>query len=318
MNNASVELLVYAMRLEAKNIISIELREPNNHELPSFSAGAHIDLKLDIGLFRSYSLLNSPGDRDRYLIAVLKNADGQGGSRFIHEELRVGQRLSCTLPRNNFPLDEAAERTVLVAGGIGITPILSMMDRLVAAGKNFRLLYCARSRNEAAFVEYIAANFGDNASFYFDDEHGGPPDLMGILANQPKQTHFYCCGPAPMLEAFEKVCSASGYENTHIERFAAPLDVAREDLQDYEVFLKKKGITVKVPRGTPMIDALEEAGVDIPFSCREGVCGACETRVLSGIPEHRDSVLSIREQVLGQKIMVCVSGCKSASLTLDL
>ncbi|MGO4415733.1 2Fe-2S iron-sulfur cluster-binding protein [Cupriavidus sp. KB_39] len=313
----SLTMRVQAMRFEARGVVSIELRDPSGATLPEFSPGAHIDLHLANGLVRSYSLCGAPEARDRYTVGVLQDRNSRGGSRFVHEQLRVGSTLTVATPRNHFALDEDAAHTVLVAGGIGVTPIVCMARRLAELGRAFTLVYCARSREEAAFVDTLSA-YGDAVRFHFDDEQGAPPDLQAMLAGQEAGTHFYCCGPGPMLNAFEAACAAHGYANVHIERFAA--DPATEAVQEgeYSVTLQRTGANVRVPSGKSLLDALLEAGVAMEYSCREGVCGSCETAVLDGCPDHRDSVLSNSERAANNTMMVCVSGCKGQRLVLDL
>jgi ferredoxin-NADP reductase len=313
----SLTMRVQAMRFEARGVVSIELRDPSGATLPEFSPGAHIDLHLANGLVRSYSLCGAPEARDRYTVGVLQDRNSRGGSRFVHEQLRVGSTLTVATPRNHFALDEDAAHTVLVAGGIGVTPIVCMARRLAELGRAFTLVYCARSREEAAFVDTLSV-YGDAVRFHFDDEQGAPPDLQAMLAGQEAGTHFYCCGPGPMLNAFEAACAAHGYANVHIERFAA--DPATEAVQEgeYSVTLQRTGANVRVPSGKSLLDALLEAGVAMEYSCREGVCGSCETAVLDGCPDHRDSVLSNSERAANNTMMVCVSGCKGQRLVLGL
>jgi ferredoxin--NADP+ reductase/vanillate O-demethylase ferredoxin subunit len=313
----SLTLRVQAMRYEARGVVSIELQDPEGKTLPAYSPGAHIDLHLGNGLVRSYSLCGAPETRERYTVGVLLDRGSRGGSRYVHEQLRVGATLTVGAPRNNFELDQSAAHTVLVAGGIGVTPMVCMARRLAELGKSFTLVYCARSRAEAAFVEQLSAH-GDAVRLHFDDEAGAPPDLHAMLAGQDAQTHLYCCGPGPMLKAFEAACAAHGYPNVHIERFAA--DPSTEAVQEgeYTVSLSRTGTTVKVPSGKSLLDALLDAGVQMDYSCREGVCGSCETAVLEGCPDHRDSVLSSSERAGNKTMMVCVSGCKGSKLVLDL
>ncbi len=313
----SLTLRVQAMRFEARGIVSVELRDPDGRELPAYAPGAHIDLHLGNGLVRSYSLCGVPEVRDRYVVGVLLDRASRGGSRYVHEQLRVGSTLTVAAPRNHFALEEGAAHTVLVAGGIGVTPIVCMARRLHELGRSFTLLYCARSRAEAAFADELAA-YGDAVRMHFDDEAGSPPDLPALLAGQAATTHFYCCGPGPMLNAFEAACAAHGYPEVHIERFAADPSVAAVQDGEYTVALASTGSELKVPAGKSLLDALLEAGIAVEHSCKEGVCGSCETRVLEGIPEHRDGVLSKSERESNQTMMVCVSGCKGKRLVLDL
>jgi ferredoxin-NADP reductase len=316
MSSAHLLLRVQAMRYEARGVLSIELSDPEGQTLPEYAPGAHIDLHLANGLVRSYSLFGAPEIRDRYVVGVLLDRASRGGSRFIHERLRVGDMLTVTTPRNHFELAETASHSVLVAGGIGVTPLLCMARRLAERGRSFSMLVCARSRAEAAFTHELSA-LGDAVRLRFDDEAGGPPDLQALLASEEASTHFYCCGPGPMLDAFEAACAAHGYANVHVERFAAT-EVAPAQDGEYTVGLARSNKELRVPAGKSLLDALLEAGVNVEHSCREGVCGACETRVLEGVPEHRDSVLSKDEREANQSMMVCVSGCKGKRLVLDL
>jgi len=315
---------IHAMCHEAQGVISIELRPAEGAAaFPPFTAGAHIDLHLPNGLVRSYSLLNSQDDGQRYVIGVLHDRNSRGGSRHVHEQLRIGTQLPISAPRNNFALDESARHSVLVAGGIGVTPMLSMLDRLVALSRQVDVIYCARSRREAPFVERVKALALDGdvrVTWHFDDERGGPPRLDELLAACPADTHVYCCGPGPMLDAFELACAEHGYANRHIERFSAASDVADAAMaqEGYRVELRRSGKTLDVPVGASLLDTLLEAGVKHDFSCREGVCGACETKVLAGEVDHRDSILGKAERAANKTMMVCVSGCRKGPLVLDL
>ena len=319
MSNAStVSALVHTLRHEADGIISVELRPWGDTVFAPFEAGAHIDLHLPNGLVRSYSLLNSPSDQGRYVVGILRDRGSRGGSRYVHEQLRVGTQLTISQPRNHFALDTRASHSVLVAGGIGITPIYCMFRQLLALGRSAELVYCARSRREAALLEPLA-ELGAKVVYHFNDEKGSLPDLAHYLAGRSADTHFYCCGPTPMLDAFEAVCEQLGYQHAHIERFTAVEVTAAEDALDrYSVVLSKSGKTLEVEPALNLLDVLLEAGCDIDHSCREGVCGSCETRVLEGDIDHRDGVLSKAERAANGSMMVCVSGCKSRRLVLDL
>lgn len=315
-NSQQIAVRVQAMRFEASGIVSVELVSPQGDELPAFAAGAHIDLHLPNGVVRSYSLCNSPQERHRYVIGVLHDRNSRGGSRYVHEQLRVGSTITIGAPRNNFPLEEAAPHTVLIAGGIGITPIYAMFNELRRMGKSVELLYCARSRSEAAFVAPLLADAG--VRMHFNDEAGGQPDLRACLAGKAASAHFYCCGPTPMLNAFESACAELGLPNVHVERFAPAEPVVAMQGSEYECQLARSQKMVLVPAGKSLLDALLDAGVDVDHSCREGVCGSCETTVLDGTPEHRDGVLTKAERESGKTMMVCVSGCKGHRLVLDL
>ncbi|MFJ4351995.1 PDR/VanB family oxidoreductase [Pseudomonas sp. NPDC089428] len=317
-NASTVSALVHTLRHEADGIISVELRPWGDTVFAPFEAGAHIDLHLPNGLVRSYSLLNSPSDKGRYVVGILRDRSSRGGSRYVHEQLRVGTQLTISQPRNHFALDTRASHSVLVAGGIGITPIYCMFRQLLALGRSAELIYCARSRREAALLEPLAG-LGAKVLYHFNDEKGSLPDLAHYLAGRSSDTHFYCCGPTPMLDAFEAVCEQLGYAHAHIERFSAVEVAAADDaLASYSVTLSKSGKTLNVEPGLNLLDVLLEAGCDIDYSCREGVCGSCETRVLEGDIDHRDGVLTKAERAANGSMMVCVSGCKSRRLVLDL
>lgn len=321
MSIAHLQALVYNIRYEAKGIISVELR-PSSPEVifPAFEVGSHIDLQLGNGLMRSYSLLNPGTEHQRYVVGVLNDRNSRGGSRYMHEQLRVGMTLPISAPRNNFKLHEAAEYSVLVAGGIGVTPIYCMLQRLVALGRKVDFIYCARTRSEAAFVNEIAALANEcvKVTCHFDDEQRRPPKLDQLLVGYPIDTHFYCCGPTLMLDAFEKTCEALGYENAHVERFAAVhVEPSTPDLSCV-VELKRSGKLVDIHPGKSILDSLIEAGMSPDYSCKEGVCGACETKVISGDVEHLDSILTKTEKTANKSMMICVSRCKGGTLVLDM
>ena len=323
-DTSSLQAYVHALRHEADDILGVELRPaPGSAPFPAYTAGAHIDLHLPNGMVRSYSLLTLPGTGPGYHIGVLKDRASRGGSRCVHEQLRIGTRLMISEPLNNFELDESASHSVLIAGGIGITPILCMARRLKALGKSFELIYLARARPAAAFVDEITA-LGALVNWHFDADRGGPPDLGALLATRPghgdaASVHHYACGPAPMLDAFTAACTTLGYANHHIERFTAVEVAAADDARSsYRVVLSHSNKTIQVTPGSTLLSALRAAGLDPATSCEEGICGTCETRVLEGRPDHRDSVLSAAERLANKSMMICVSGCKSESLVLEL
>jgi ferredoxin-NADP reductase len=317
---STLNAFVHTLRYEAADVISVELHPEPGSTFPPFEAGAHIDLNLPNGITRSYSLCNPSSDKDRYVVAVLRDRASRGGSACVHQDLRIGMRLPISVPLNNFALHEDAAHSVLIAGGIGVTPILCMARRLKQLGKSFEVMYFARSRRDAAFVAELQA-LGVPLHLHFDGEAGGPPDLRALLAQRAPdaQTHHYACGPAVMLDAFEKLCAELGHTNAHIERFSAVEVAASADARSsYTVLLKRSGRSIEVTPEKSLLDTLLAAGVQVEHSCCEGVCGSCETRVLEGEPDHRDSVLSAKERAANKIMMVCVSGCKSRSLTLDL
>ena len=313
---------VYEIRHEAQNIISIDLRPvAPSVEFPPYEAGAHINLHLGNGLVRSYSLCNLDDACDRYVICVQNARNSRGGSRYVHQQLHVGMTLLISIPRNNFKLDESAVHSVLVAGGIGVTPLWCMLQRLSARGLSVEMIYCARNHKEAAFCDEIAALCEDKGlavTWHFDDQAGGPPRLAELLAGKGAQSHYYCCGPPPMLDNFEKGCNALGYVHVHIERFSAIPFVAPSTTKSFIVDCARSGKAVVVLPGKSILDSLIEAGLCPDYSCKEGVCGSCETRVIEGDIVHRDSVLTESERERGRTMMICVSSCKSPVLILDI
>jgi ferredoxin-NADP reductase len=311
----ALRLRLHAATWEAPDIHSYEMRLPAGGELPAFTAGAHIDLTLPSGLVRSYSLVNSQTERHRYVIAIQRDRASRGGSRWLHDNLRVGDLLSAAGPRNNFPLNEAAQHSVFIAGGIGITPIVSMIDRLEALDVPWELTYCARKRDAAAFLAGLEKK--PQVRFNFDEEPGGRVlDIAALVAAAPAEAHFYCCGPLPMLEAFERATAHLPRERVHVEYFTAKEAPAREG--GFTLVLAKSGREVPVPAGKTILDALKDVGIDVAHSCTEGICGTCETRVVEGTPDHRDLILTPEERAANKTMMVCCSGSKSDRLVLEL
>lgn len=311
----TLQLRITATAWEAPNIISYELRPAEGGELPPFTAGAHIDLTLPNGLVRSYSLLNPQTERHRYVIAVQKDRASRGGSKWVHENFRAGEVVIVNGPRNNFPLDETAAKSILIAGGIGITPILGMVERLGMLQRDWELVYCARKRASTAFLEALQKK--PQVRFNFDEEPGGKMlDIAGLVQAAPPGTHFYCCGPLPMLDAFEQATKDLPRERVHVEYFTAKAPPAVEG--GFTIVLAKSGLTLAVAPGKTILDTLRDNGFDTPFSCTEGVCGTCETRVLEGVPDHRDLILTEAERASNKTMLICCSGSKSDKLVLDL
>ncbi|MBN8988940.1 MAG: oxidoreductase [Rhizobiales bacterium] len=305
---------------EAENINSYELALPDGGDLAPFTAGSHIDLHLQNGMVRSYSLVNDQNERHRYVIAVNKDASSRGGSSFVHDTIKTGDIIAISAPRNNFALCEDAEHSVLVAGGIGITPLMSMIRRLETLARPWKLFYAARTRKAAAFLDDLAAIKPDahlDVHLDFDDERAGQTfDLAAIVANVPAAAHLYCCGPLPMLEAFERATAGRPAGQVHVEYFQARETPALDG--GFEVRLARSNRTIAIEPGKTILDTVLDAGVSANFSCSEGVCGTCETRVIDGIPDHRDQFLSPEERAANKSIMICCSGSKSRTLVLDL
>ncbi|KUH69825.1 ferredoxin [Mycolicibacterium novocastrense] len=314
-----VDLKVQAIRLEADNIVSFELRAPGGVALPPFTAGAHLEFELSNHLARSYSLANCPSETHRYVIAVQRDAASRGGSVFMHEQVRVGQTLRARGPRNNFELDEQAPHSVLIAGGIGITPLRSMVLRLEQVGRPWTLYYAGRDRATMAYLADFEALSHQGRSVYMHvdaEQSGAFLDLAQAVDSAPPGTHFYCCGPKPMLSAFETATAKLPSEQVHVEYFTAKEEAATEG--EFVVELARSHQEFPIAAGTSILDALLDAGLSLDYSCMEGICGSCEVKVLAGEPDHRDSVLSKAERAANDRMMICCSGCRSARLVLDL
>lgn len=302
------------MTLAADGVLALELVPVPGAELPPFDAGAHVDLHLPLAT-RSYSLAGDPGERSRYLLAVARSGAAGGASAYVHDRLRPGDVVAVGAPRNNFPLDETARNSILIAGGIGITPLLSMVARLDRIGAGWSLHYSCRSRGQAAFLDRLAP-FGGRVTLSLRDETPDRLDLERIVGDAPAETHFYACGPNTMLDAFQASTVHLAPERIHVERFA-PVEAKAAD-GGFAVKLCRSGLQLTVRRGQTVLDAVLEAGVTAPFSCLEGVCGSCEVGVVEGRPDHRDVILSEAERAAGKTMMICVSGALTPSLTLDL
>lgn len=312
--SATLPLRLTSIRYAAQGIHLYEFCAPDGSDLPPFTAGAHIDLHLPNGLVRPYSLCNDPRETHRYVTGIKRDPVSRGGSRYIHEQLRVGQVLQVSAPRNHFPLHEAASHTVLIAGGIGVTPIACMAQRLRALGASFEVHYGVRQREEAALLDLLE---GPGLHLHVDTEHGGQPmDLAALLARVPRDAHLYCCGPAPMLDAYEDASRGRPDGHVHLERFASVAPAATDG--GFVVRLARSGRSVRVDAGCTILEALRKEGVDLQASCEQGICGSCETRVVAGRPDHRDSLLSDDEKRASQVMMVCCSGSLDPVLVLDL
>jgi tetrachlorobenzoquinone reductase len=317
-------LTVTAVRAEALDVLSVELRNQSGTHLPSFAPGAHLEVEVPgsrsgTTLIRHYSICNDNREQDRYVIAVARPLDSRGGSAAIHNLVRVGSTLCVRGPRNNFPLEQEAQFYRFIAGGIGITPIISMILWCVANNKRWSLLYCVRSKTRAAFFETLSA-MKNNVRFHFDDESvPAVPDLKAELCRTVSGEHAYCCGPAALMHAVRDLCSERKPDSVHFEWFSPdPTTVADTAPSEFEVILRRSGLRFGVPKDQSILETLETNGISVPNSCREGVCGTCETTVCSGEVDHRDHVLSKSERMANKSMMVCVSRAVSSSLELDL
>jgi ferredoxin-NADP reductase len=309
---------VVDVRAEACDVMTLELRAAGGGQLPPFDPGAHIDVHLPNGLLRHYSLTNDWRERDRYVIGVGRAADSRGGSAFVHSSIRKGMQLKIGAPRNNFPIDPGAGRFLFIAGGIGITPIVAMIRWCVAMQKPWRLVYAARSRQRAAFYEQVRAIAGESAQFHFDDERGGLVDAAQAVAGWTGEERIYCCGPAPLMAAVRSATANLPGGTVRFEVFTAPEPDPDQASDSFSVRLERSGSEFLVPAGKSILEVLEENGIEVPFSCREGLCGTCVTPVCSGEPDHRDYVLTDEERSSGKLMTICCSRSKSPSLTLDL
>ncbi len=321
MSTSTIDVRVAAKRNEATDICTYELVDAGGDALPPFAAGAHIDVHLPNGLVRQYSLCNDPGESHRYLIGVLRDPASRGGSQAMHEMVNEGDMLKIGAPKNHFPLAHEARRSLLLAGGIGVTPILCMAERLAGAGAEFDMHYCTRSRERTAFVERIeASRFAPRVHFHFDD---GPDeqklDIAALLATPEAGTHLYVCGPKGFMDAVLDTARAQGWpeKQVHYEFFSAE-PLKSDDDESFDVKLASSGRTVRVEAGQSVIEALAAAGVEVPTSCEQGVCGTCLTRVIEGTPDHRDSYLTDEEREANDQFLPCCSRAKSALLVLDL
>jgi tetrachlorobenzoquinone reductase len=304
-----------AITYAAEQVHIYEFRPVSGASVPPFTAGAHVDLHLPNGLVRQYSIANAQGERHRYVLGVKRDAAGRGGSRFLHDDLRVGTVVKVGGPRNNFPLVEAAAHSVLIAGGIGVTPIVSMVARLRSLARPWELHYAVRRRGEAAFLDELLAGDG-HVRLHVDEEQGSMIDVAAIVRAAPEEAHLYCCGPTPMLEAFAAAAASRPAERVHFEYFSSAFAPAVES--GFIVELARSKVRVEVPPGQTILEALRARGLEVQSSCEQGICGSCETRVLAGEPDHRDMLLSDEEKATNQVMMICCSGSRSAILVLDL
>jgi ferredoxin-NADP reductase len=306
------ELVVKERESAADGVVALTLRHPLGEELPGWEPGAHVDVVLGAGLERQFSLCGDPADRSGWRIAVLREPAGRGGSAYVHEQLGVGDKVRVRGPRNHFRL-EPAPRYRFVAGGIGITPILPMLAAAEAAGAEWTLLYGGRTLRSMAFTGELARYGGERVTVVPQDE-SGLLDLAAVLDDVPAGTLVYCCGPGPLLDAVEERCPAGVLR---VERFQPKAQEAGGE-REFEVVLAQSGRTLTVAPGVSVLDTVRAAGVEVLYSCTEGTCGTCETDVLEGDPDHRDSVLTEEERAAGETMLICVSRCRGARLVLDL
>ena len=316
-----LRLRVARKSVAAEDIASFELVDPTGRDLPVFAAGAHIDVCMAEDLVRQYSLLNDPRERHRYCLGVLREPVSTGGSVHMHDEVTQGGLLEASAPRNSFHLVEDAAHSILLAGGIGVTPILTMAHRLWALGNSFEMHYCTRSRARTAFYDDLqAAGFSDRVRFHFDD--GPASQLLDIpkrLARYDEAHHLYVCGPPGFMDAVITASEDSWPAGTvHREYFSNDPQAGHDDDESFHVTIDSTGETVEIPAGRTIVEMLTEVGIDVSVSCEQGICGTCLTGVLKGDPDHRDLVLTDEERAANDQMTLCCSRAKSPVLLLDL
>ena len=320
MTAASLSVRVRRRTMETADIVGLELVSAAGSGLPPFSAGAHMDVYLPDGLIRQYSLSNSPAERDRYVIGVLLAPDSRGGSAQMHG-LREGDEIRISSPSNHFPLLKGAH-TTLIAGGIGITPLLSMAEQLLLDAADFDLHLCTRSPEQVPFSGRWAA---PDISGRLQLHHSGGDaarrvDFAALLAKAPPHTQVYVCGPGGFMDAVLSAARQLGIDEARLHReyfSAAPVARAPGDAP-FSVVLARSGLTVEVAPGVTIVEALRQKGIEVAVSCEQGVCGTCLTRVTAGMPDHRDMFLTDEEHALNDQMTLCCSRSLTPSLSLDI
>lgn len=315
-----MDVVVRSVKAVGPRITSFELVDPAGQDLPAFTAGAHIDVKLPNDLTRSYSLLNDSRERHRYVIAVLREENGGGGSAWMHDNVEAGDTLTITAPANRFEIDEGGDHNFLIAGGIGITPILSMAERFTELGIDYTLYYCTRTRSETAFLEHIEERFGDRVILHHDEGvREQSLDVKKLLEKRAPGTHVYVCGPPGLIAAVRTAAKDWPQGTVHFELFgAARADAgASAENKPFDVHLKRRNVTYHIPAERSILDVLTENGIKIRTVCNDGFCGTCTTRYVAGNVDHRDGVLD--EEGRKSLIQVCVSrALPGDTLVLDL
>lgn len=316
-SDAIRELVVSRREEVSSGVIALSLASADGAALPPWTPGAHLDVILPNGMVRQYSLCGDPDDHTEWRIAVLRETAGRGGSAWIHDFVRAGDRLSVRGPRNHFPL-EPARRYLFIAGGIGITPMLPMVQVADQAGTDWTLLYGGRARSSMAFLEELD-RYGDRVRVEPQDEVG-LIDLPAVLGEPCENTLVYCCGPEPLLLAVTEMCRSWDADVVRLERFASgePVDAVHASDASIVIELRRSGVTVVVPPDRSILEVVNEAGANVMSSCEEGICGTCETVVVEGVPDHRDQVLTASERRSGASMMLCVSRACGERLVLDI
>lgn len=314
-----IKVVVRRREVQGHDVVVLDLADPAGAALPAFSAGAHVDLHLGPDLVRQYSLCGDPARRDVYRLGILKDPQSRGGSLAAHAGLGEGTEIWASLPRNHFPLVAGAKRSVLIGGGIGITPMIAMAHALSAEGGDFELHYRGRSRAACAFLgELAAAPFSQRVHTHFSDEGGRESfDLASILGQPAPGTHVYVCGPTGFMNAVIDGAKALGFADATIHRefFQVETDTSGDA---FEIEARRSGVTLKVEAGQSMVDALATVGIKVKVSCEQGVCGTCLCDVIEGTPDHRDVYLTDEEKADNDQILLCCSRAKTPRLVLDI
>ncbi|AZD43264.1 Flavodoxin reductase (ferredoxin-NADPH reductase) family 1 [Pseudomonas chlororaphis subsp. aureofaciens] len=319
MNEELLKVIVSKREIQGDGVVVLDLTRPDGGPLPVFEAGAHVDIYVAPGLIRQYSLCGDPANAAVYRLGVLKDPASRGGSTGVHEVLLEGTEVTISAPRNHFPLATQVTRSILIGGGIGITPMIAMAYALQADGQDFELHYCARSHSSTAFLnELQSADFASRVSVHFDDEAAAQKlDLNAVLGTSKAGVHVYTCGPAGFMDWVIATALEVGYADAQIHReyFQVEVDVSGES---FEVVAARSGKTVQVAAGQTILEALAGVGIKIEISCEQGVCGTCVCDVLEGEPDHRDVYLTDDEKADNDQILVCCSRAKSKKLVLDI
>lgn len=322
MSNTTLSMFVQVIerRIEAEDVIGLTLADPHGRPLPAFSAGAHIDVRVSDQIARQYSLIGQSDTRDRYHIAILREPASRGGSSALHDTFNEGDLLQISAPRNHFELEQAPQ-TLLFAGGIGITPILCMFERLTQTQADVELHYAARSRARMAFAERLeASDHTEKVHLYYDDApEAGRLDVAAVAAAAPRDTHVYVCGPAGFIDHVLSTFRARDWpsQQLHCEHFSGAAQGGEDDTS-FEIKIASSGATFTVPEDKSVYQVLTENGIEIMVSCEQGVCGTCLTRILEGEPDHRDLYLEEHEHAANDQFTPCCSRAKSRLLVLDL
>ena len=300
----------------ADGIHILEFRDPSGRQLPEFSAGAHIAVRVPNGMLRKYSLCNDPSERDRYQIAVKREDNGRGGSCSLIDDTKAGEELAVTAPVNDFGLPPRGQDFLFIAGGIGVTPMMAMIRQVMSEGKRFRLFYCSRSPEATAFREELSVpQFKDAVTIHYDQGDASRSlDLRPILAERRNREHLYCCGPRPLMEAVRAMTDHWSPTAVHFEAFSEA-ETHKADDKPFKVKLARSGAVLDVPITKTILEALRDHGLEVPSSCETGTCGTCRTRLLAGEADHRDLVLAEHERK--DTIMICVSRARGEEISID-